>query len=78
MWTPTTRAQHYRDGLRVASDVTDDEWAVLEPLLPARDMGQDVLHGPSTGRDPWRRHLPGFNLLQKVVERLPLYRDFLK
>jgi len=32
MWTPTTRAQHRRDGLRFASDTTDPEWAVLEPL----------------------------------------------
>src|SRR5436305_440380 len=35
MWTATTRAQHMRDGLRFASDLTDAEWAVLEPLLPA-------------------------------------------
>jgi len=34
MWTATTRAQHMREGLRFASDVTDAEWAVLEPLLP--------------------------------------------
>jgi transposase len=34
MWTPTTRAQHNRDDLRVSSDLTDAEWAVLEPLLP--------------------------------------------
>ncbi|CAH2605736.1 protein of unknown function (plasmid) [Rhodovastum atsumiense] len=34
MWTPTTRAQHRRDGLRFASDTTDAEWAVLRPLLP--------------------------------------------
>jgi len=34
MWTETTRAQHKRDGLRFASDLTDAEWAVLEPLLP--------------------------------------------
>ena len=34
MWTPTTRAQHKRDALRFASDLTDAEWAVLEPLLP--------------------------------------------
>jgi transposase len=34
MWTATTRAQHKRDGLRFASDVTDAEWAVLKPLLP--------------------------------------------
>ena len=35
MWTRTTRAQHNRDDLRFASDLTDAEWAVLEPLLPA-------------------------------------------
>lgn len=34
MWTPTTRAQHSRAGLRYGSDVTDREWAILEPLLP--------------------------------------------
>jgi transposase len=34
MWTATTRALHKRDGLRFASDLTDAEWAVLEPLLP--------------------------------------------
>ena len=33
-WTPTTRAQHNRDDLRFASDLTDAEWAVLKPLLP--------------------------------------------
>jgi fimbrial chaperone protein len=27
MWTATTRAQHRRDGLRFASDLTDAEWA---------------------------------------------------
>jgi putative transposase len=35
MWTPTTRAQHSRAGLRYGSDVTDAEWSVLEPMLPA-------------------------------------------
>lgn len=34
MWTVTTRAQHKRDGLRFASDLTDAEWAVVKPLLP--------------------------------------------
>jgi hypothetical protein len=43
MWTATTRAQHRRDCLRFPSDVTDAEWAVLEPLLPAP---------PSVGRPP--------------------------
>jgi transposase len=34
MWTPTTRAQHSRAGLRYGSDVTDAEWEVLAPFLP--------------------------------------------
>lgn len=34
MWTPATRAQHSRAGLRYGSDLTDAEWAILEPLLP--------------------------------------------
>ena len=35
MWTPTTRAQHSRAGLRYGSDVTDAEWVILAPFLPA-------------------------------------------
>ncbi len=35
MWTPTTRAQHSRAGLRYGSDVTDAEWLILSPFLPA-------------------------------------------
>ena len=34
MWTPTTRAQHARDHLRYGSDLTDEEWRLLEPFLP--------------------------------------------
>ncbi|MDQ2861731.1 MAG: IS5 family transposase [Pseudomonadota bacterium] len=34
MWTPTTRAQHSRAGRRYETDVTDAEWAVIEPHLP--------------------------------------------
>jgi transposase len=35
MWTETTREQYWRDGLRYASDMTDAEWAMVEPLMPA-------------------------------------------
>jgi transposase len=35
-WTEITRAQYRREGLRYASDLTDTEWAVVEPLLPPR------------------------------------------
>ncbi|MEN3209743.1 IS5-like element ISMex40 family transposase [Methylorubrum populi] len=34
MWTPTTRRQHSRSGLRYETDLTDAEWAVVEPLMP--------------------------------------------
>ena len=34
MWTPTTRRQHSRAGLRYGSDLTDGEWAILCPFLP--------------------------------------------
>jgi transposase len=34
MWTPTTRQRHSRDGLRYETDLTDAEWALIEPLLP--------------------------------------------
>ena len=35
MWTPATRRRHSREYLRYASDVSDEEWALLEPHLPA-------------------------------------------
>jgi putative transposase len=34
MWTPTTRRQYSRDGLRHETDLTDAEWALIAPLLP--------------------------------------------
>lgn len=33
-WTEITRRQYVRAGLRYASDRTDGEWALLEPLMP--------------------------------------------
>ena len=36
MWTEITRPQYERCGLRYASDLTDEEWGLIEPLLPAR------------------------------------------
>ena len=38
MWTDITRAKHARKGLRYSSDLTDAEWAVMEPQLPAREV----------------------------------------
>ena len=47
MWTDITRAKHARKGLRYSSDLTDAEWAVLEPYIPT---------GSGLGRPPkWSR-----------------------
>ena len=35
MWTRDPRLEHDRDDLRYPSDLTDAEWAILEPLLPS-------------------------------------------
>ena len=35
MWTETTRKQYERQSERYASDLTDGEWAVIAPHLPA-------------------------------------------
>ena len=35
MWTPTTRWQHSREGLRYETDLMAREWRVIEPYLPA-------------------------------------------
>jgi transposase len=35
MWTEITRRKYEREGQRYASDVTDAEWALIEPLMPA-------------------------------------------
>ena len=35
LWNEITRPNYARDGLRYASDVTDEAWALLELLMPA-------------------------------------------
>lgn len=64
-WTEITRAQYRREGLRYASDMTDAEWAVIEPLMPPparlgrprkrdlRDIMNAILYVLATGCQ-WR------------------------
>ncbi len=52
MWTETTRRQHARKGLRCASDLTDAEWSVIEPLPPRR---AEKTLDPSPSRVWWPR-----------------------
>jgi transposase len=68
MWTEETRGRYERRGLRYPSDLTDAEWAVIEPMIPPAKHGgrkrtvdvREVLNGLlyvlETGC-PWR-HLP--------------------
>ncbi len=68
MWTKENRARYERRGLRYPSDLTDEEWSVLAPLIPpARHGGRKrsvdvravingLLYVLETGC-PWR-HLP--------------------
>ena len=39
MWKPETRTRHSRAGLRYPSDLSDAEWAVIEPLIPPGRRG---------------------------------------
>ncbi len=36
MWTKITRRDYERHGGRYASDMTDREWALIEPFMPPR------------------------------------------
>lgn len=68
-WTDIARAEHDRDRLRFPSDLTDREWAVVAPMIPAprrggrprttdmRDVFEAILFIASSGC-PWRM-LPG-------------------
>jgi len=38
-WNDTARVEHRRERLRYPSDLTDREWAVIEPLLPPARPG---------------------------------------
>jgi transposase len=39
MWTPENRAKYNRDHLRYPSDLTDDEWTLVEPFIPPAKPG---------------------------------------
>ena len=39
MWTKENRTRYNRDKLRYPSDLTDDEWALVEPLIPPAKRG---------------------------------------
>ena len=77
-WTETTRGHYRRDGLRYASDLTDDEWALIEPHLPLpakvgrprttdlRKLFEAIMYMASTGCQ-WRaipKEFPPYSTVQ--------------
>ena len=65
MWTTQNRARYDRSGLRYPSDLTDEEWALVEPEIPPAKRGGNrrtvdvravidgLMYVPSTGCQ-WR------------------------
>jgi transposase len=39
MWTEKNRSRYNRDHLRYPSDVTDEEWELIAPLIPSAKRG---------------------------------------
>ena len=86
MWTDTARAQHARKGPGLPSDLTDAEWAVLEPFLPpASPFGRPrewpmrwivdaMLYLLRSGL-PWRMLPPGFPPATTVQRYFYAWRD---
>ena len=86
MWTDTTRAQYARADLALPSDLTDAEWAVLEPLLPGpccvgrprkwplRRIIEAILYLLRGGL-PWRMLPPCFPPVSTVRRWFYLWRD---
>lgn len=86
MWTDTTRAHHARAGLALPSDLTDAEWAVLEPFFPPpsrvgrprkwpiRRIVEAILYLLRGGL-PWRMLPPCFPPVSTVRRWFYLWRD---
>ncbi|NJO55240.1 MAG: IS5 family transposase [Rhodospirillales bacterium] len=82
-WTETTRLEYRRDHLRYASDLTDDEWALIEPHLPPpRTLGRprttelrsvvDALLYMLTSGCQWRmlpKDFPPYSTVQRFFYR---------
>ncbi len=78
VWTEATRRQYRRDELRYASNLTDAEWALIEPFMPAarrigrprmtclRAVVEAILYLASTGCQ-WRqlpKEFPPYSTVQ--------------
>ena len=86
MWTDTTRAQYARAELALPSDLTDAEWALLEPLFPRPShVGRprkwplrrivEAILSLLRGGLPWRMLPPCFPPVSTVRRWFYLWRD---
>jgi putative transposase len=85
-WTEITRREHDREGLRYASDVSDEEWRLIEPLLPPqrrwgrprktslRSVIDAILYMLATGCQ-WRQLPKEFPPRSTVQHYFYLWRD---
>src|SRR6267378_26860 len=89
MWTETTRRKYEREGRRYASDLTDAEWGLIEPHMPAaKPLGRPreielravldaILYIARTGCQ-WRmlpKDFPSFTMVQGYFELLLQARE---
>jgi len=63
MWTNENRAKYKRDRLRYPSDLTDEEWAHVEPLIPPARRG---------GRRRETNMRAALNAVMYVLSRMPM------
>ena len=85
-WTETARREYRRDCPRYASDLTDREWALIEPFMPApqrigrprktdlREVVNAVLYMASTGCQ-WRMLPKDFPPVSTVQRYFYQWRD---
>ncbi len=86
MWTEITRPKYDRTGLRYASDLTDAEWRVIEPHMPApqalgrprttdlREVVNAILYVLRSGC-PWRLLPKDFPPRSTVQRYFAAWRD---
>lgn len=51
MWTTDNRGRYDRGGLRYPSDLTDEEWKLVEPLIPPAKRRRQAHGEPARGRE---------------------------
>jgi transposase len=65
MWTAKNRGRYDRSKLRYPSDLTNDEWAHVAPLIPAAKRGGNKRHVDvrevMNGINPHRKARRAFN-----------------